>query len=206
MSNPHLLIVLTGGPCGGKTTLIAELSNDPAWAGRFSALPEAIQTLRYSGLSLDEKPFQRAMVHMQLAMEDGLMRAFDPYDRRLIICHRGALDPLAYWLGRGWDEQEFFAYTGTTRQSLCARYTAVLHLVTAADGATAHYARWPDNPRSEQPEDAIRLDKLLQRVWGEHPCYYRLDNIGRDWEDKSQAACEILERYWHGFTVRGSTC
>jgi predicted ATPase len=192
--SPHPLIALTGGPGGGKTTLIEQLSCDPAWAGRFAALPEAIFTLRHSGLSMDEKPFQRAMLHMQLAMEDGLRRALDPHDHRLILCHRGALDPLAYWLDRGWDEQEFFTFTGTRRARLYARYTAVLHLVTAADGAAEHYARWPDNPRGEMPEDAIRLDHLLQRVWGEHPNYYRLDNAGRDWEDKFQAACEILER------------
>ena len=195
IKSAHPLIVLTGGPGGGKTTLIEQLSRDPTWAGRFSALPEAIFALRHSGLSMDEKPFQRAMLHMQLAMEDGLRRALDPQDCRLILCHRGALDPLAYWLDRGWDEQEFFTFTETTRENLYARYTTVLHLVTAADGAVEHYARWPEAHRPEHPADAIRLDRLLERVWGQHPNYYRLDNAGRNWKDKFQAACEILERY-----------
>lgn len=190
------IIALTGGPGGGKTTLIEELYRDAAWAGRFAALPEVIFTLRRSGISPDEKLFQRAMLHLQLGMEDGLVRALDPQDHRLILCHRGALDPLAYWLDRGWEEQEFFAYTGTIRESLYARYTAVLHLVTAADGAAEHYARWPDAHRPEHPEDAIRLDHLLQHVWGEHPNYYRLDNEGKDWTAKSQAACELLEHSW----------
>jgi tRNA uridine 5-carbamoylmethylation protein Kti12 len=36
------LIALTGGPGGGKTTLIEELAQDPAWRETFVALPEAI--------------------------------------------------------------------------------------------------------------------------------------------------------------------
>jgi hypothetical protein len=37
-----MLIVLTGGPGGGKTALIQELLRDPAWQGWVVALPEAI--------------------------------------------------------------------------------------------------------------------------------------------------------------------
>ncbi len=136
------------------------------------------------------------MLHMQLAMEDGLVRVFEPHDCRLVLCHRGALDPLAYWLDRGWAEGEFYEYTGTNREALYRRYTAVLHLVTAADGAAEHYTRWPDAHRPEKPEDAVRLDRLLQYAWGDHPAYYRLDNEGRDWPAKFQAAGAILERFW----------
>jgi len=198
MSN-HPLIVLTGGPGGGKTTLIEQLCHDAAWVGRFAALPEAIFTLRHSGISPGEKLFQRLMVHIQLGMEDGLRRALDPQDPRLILCHRGALDPLAYWLDRGWAEQEFFDYTGTGRESLYARYTAVLHLVTAADGAIEHYTRWPEAHRPETPENAIRVDRLLQSIWDGHPQYYRLANEGCDWQVKFQESCQILERCWSAY-------
>ena len=192
----HPLIVLTGGPGGGKTTLIEELSCQSSCSGRFAALPEAIFILRHTGISPRKKLFQRAMVHLQMAMEDGLSRALGPHDRRLILCHRGALDPLAYWLDRGWPEQEFFEYTVTTREGLYQRYTAVLHLITAADGAAEHYTRWPDAHRPERPEDAIRLDGLLYQVWRDHPAYYRLGNEGQDWAAKVRAAGAILERFW----------
>jgi hypothetical protein len=72
------------------------------------------------------------------------------------------------------------------------RYTAVIHLVTAADGAAAHYTRWPDADRPERIEDAIRLDSLLHQVWRAHPRYYRLDNEERDWQAKSEEAQRIL--------------
>jgi hypothetical protein len=198
-------IVLTGGPGGGKTTLINELAADPAWAGRFLALPEAIAVAGQTGVSPREPLFQRLMVATQQGMEvaafdverfdDAAAHALERDDWRLILCHRGTLDPLAYWLDRGWPEAEFFTFTGTTRAEHYARYAAVIHLVTAADGAAAHYRRWPEAHRPETPEDAIRLDRLLERVWSGHPHYHRIDNVGRDWPAKAAAAQVILAPY-----------
>jgi len=35
MTNNRPVVVLTGGPGGGKSTLIEDLGQDPMWAGRF---------------------------------------------------------------------------------------------------------------------------------------------------------------------------
>jgi hypothetical protein len=195
MSNQSI-IVLTGGPCGGKTTLINELSSDPAWAGRFAALPEAISLMGTLGISSSEKLFQRVMVHTQMALEDGLVRVLDPDHKRLILCHRGSLDPLAYWLDRGWPKEEFFEYTGTTREMHYRRYTGVIHLVTAADGAQHAYRHWPDTHRPETTGQAIRLDRLLQKVWSGHPRYFKIGNEDCDWPAKAQKAREILVKLY----------
>jgi len=141
------------------------------------------------------------MVALQMGLEDALRCALSDGPPRLVLCHRGSLDPLAYWLDRGWPEDEFFTFTGTKREDHYRRYTAVIHLVTAADGAVAHYARWPEAHRPEQVEDAIRLDGLLHQVWRGHPHYYRLGNEGRDLAAKSQAARRIL----FGFPVVDGT-
>jgi len=194
-SQPRPQIVLTGGPGGGKTTLLEELARDPAWAGRFLALPEAIFCLGRVGISPRERLFQRLMVETQRALEAALARALEPDDPRCILCHRGTLDPLAYWLDRGWDEAAFFAYTGTSYETHYGRYRAVIHLVTAADGAEAHYQNWPDAHRTESVKHAVRLDRLLHRVWSGHPHYYRLDNAGRDWPTKSAAARALLAEF-----------
>ena len=187
------MIVLTGGPGGGKTTLIEELAHDPAWRGRFLALPEAIFSLGRVGISPREQLFQRLMVETQRALEEALARTLDPDDPRFILCHRGTLDPLAYWLDRGWAEEEFYSFTRTRREDHYRRYKAVIHLVTAADGAAAHYARWPDAHRPETIDHAVRLDRLLQEAWSGHPNYVYLDNVGRDWAQKSQEARQILD-------------
>ena len=186
------LIALTGGPGGGKTTFIEELCRDPAWAFRCAAVPEAIFTLRHNNISLNEKLFQRIIVQMQMAMEDVLAQALGQDNSRLILCHRGSLDPLAYWLDRGWLEEEFFKYTESTREVHYQRYVAVIHLVTAADGAVEHYKMYPDAHRPETPQKAIHLDQLLQQVWNGHPRYFRIDNEGNNWLAKAQKAREIL--------------
>jgi hypothetical protein len=194
----NTFVVLTGGPGGGKSSLIEEIQRDPAWSGRIGSLPEAISFMSQVGLSLLEPLFQRTMVHLQMALEDGLDRAFVHNQIRLILCHRGSLDPLAYWLDRGWAEEEFFAFTGTRLEEHYRRYAAVIHMVTSADGATPCYARWPEAHRPEEVEDAVRLDRLLHRIWSGHPGYHRLDNAGRDWAAKSLAARRIVGRYLSG--------
>jgi hypothetical protein len=137
----------------------------------------------------------RLAVEIRCSLEEGLACALDLADLHLILPHRGTLDPLdplAYWLDRGWPEAEFFAFTGTNRVEHYRRYAAVIHLVTAADGAPARYTRWPGAHRPEQIEDAIRLDRLLHQVWRDHPHYYRLDNERKDWPAKSGEARRIL--------------
>jgi hypothetical protein len=186
------VIVLTGGPGGGKSSFIEDLRSDPDWTGRFVALPEAVQYARFINISPREKLFQRAVVHMQIGLEESLDDTLGPADTRPIICHRGSLDPLAFWLKRGWPEDEFFTLTGLSRAEHYHRYAAVIHLVTAADGVPREYTRWPQAHRPEEPDEAIQLDHWLVEAWSRHPYYYRLDNDGRDWAAKSRAARELL--------------
>jgi predicted ATPase len=190
--NKRPVIVLTGGPGGGKSSLIEDLRRDPAWAQRFVALPETVHYAKFVNIPYTEKLFQRAMVYLQIGLEDALNRALDANDPRAIICHRGTLDPLAFWQQRGWSVDEFFKFTNTTRAQHYHRYAAVIHLVTAADGAPNAYARFPASHRPEEADEAIRLDHWLREAWCEHPHYFRIDNAKHDWATKSQEARRIL--------------
>jgi predicted ATPase len=186
------IIVLTGGPGGGKTTLIEELRRDPVWNERFLIVPEAIGYAGQVGMSVQERAFQRLMVETQAALETALQQTLAPDDPRCILCHRGTLDPLAYWLARGWPEGDFYAFTNTRLADHYSRYSAVLHLVTAADGAAVHYRSRPLAHRGETPEEAARLDRLLAHAWGDHPCYHRLGNGPGGWPAKAAKAKGIL--------------
>jgi hypothetical protein len=105
------------------------------------------------------------------------------------------LDPLAYWLRNGWPEDEFFAYTQTTREEHFGRYLGVIHLQTAAIGAETHYHRWPDAHRPETPEQAAETDHLCAYAWGAHPRYVLIDNAGRDWSAKAWATRDLLNHW-----------
>ena len=186
--NANPIIALTGGPGGGKSTLIKELLEDQDWAKKIIALPEAISIVGPMGISLRERLFQRIMVEIQIALEEAINQALNSSYPRVILCHRGTLDPLVYWLVQAWPEDEFFNFTRTSREQHYKRYIGVLHLVTAAEGAPKYYTRWPDSHRPE----AIRIDRLLGYVWQDHPQYHRFDNHEKDWETKAQEARATL--------------
>lgn len=189
------VIVLTGGPGGGKTTLIDYLSRDPEWTASFVSLPEAALYARHLNIAPAEKLFQRVMVRIQTALEDAMNDALGPMDPRAVLCHRGSLDPLAFWLREGWPADEFFDFTKTTKESHYLRYAAVLHLVTNAMDVPREHTRWPElnNPRAI--EHAVEIDDQLGKIWSGHPRYVRIANEGRDWPMKYRAARAELAKH-----------
>jgi len=50
------IFVLTGGPGGGKSTLLEELQRDPTWTGRFVAMPETILIMEHFRKFLTVEP------------------------------------------------------------------------------------------------------------------------------------------------------
>jgi len=56
------------------------------------------------------------------------------------------------------------------------RYEAVIHLVTAADGATEFYGNTNNEARYENIDDSIELDKKLINSWVGHPHFSIIDN------------------------------
>jgi hypothetical protein len=139
--NPR--IVLTGGPCGGKTTLLRELRAADPRGERWLLVPEAAPLLFQAGLArLDgcRQSFQQAVVKLQIALEESCGAAAHPH--QVLLCHRGTLDALACWMRNGWEEGEFFAATGMSREEHYRRYLSVIHLQTVAIGAEGCYRRW----------------------------------------------------------------
>ena len=90
--------------------------------------------------------------------------------------------------------------TRTTRADHYSRYTAVLHMESAAVRAPRHYVRYPEAHRPETIADAARLDGLLGELWGGHPRYRFV--AGREsLEEKMEDAAAVLEREvgWAGY-------
>lgn len=186
-------IVLTGGPGGGKSTLMRELRAEDPHAKRWLLAPEAAPLLFQAGLGAREKSFQRAVVRPQMALEEICMETASP--GQVLVCHCGTLDPLAYWLRNGWDEKEFFSLTHMSREEHFRRYFGVIHLQTAAIGAEAHYRRWPDAHRPETLAQAAETDRLCAHAWSAHPRYVLIENTDQDWPDKARAAHDLLTRW-----------
>jgi len=170
-----------------------ELRAEDPHAKRWLLVPEAAPLLFRVGLDGQKKRFQRAVVRLQIALEEICAEAAS--HGQVLICHRGTLDPLAYWLRNGWEESEFFALTAMGREEHFQRYFGVIHLQTAAIGAEMHYHRWPDAHRPETPAQAAGIDRLCVHAWSEHPSYALIKNTGQAWPDKAQAAYNLLTRW-----------
>lgn len=191
-------IVLTGGPGGGKSTLMAELRAEDPQAERWLLVPEAARLLLSAGLVQGSKHFQNEVVRLQIALEAGVARGGgcggDGPDR-VLICDRGTLDSLAYWRLCGWSDQEFFNLTRMDLEAHGVRYDGVIHLQTSAIGAEGHYAHGAEAGRIESSGQAAEIDRQCGQVWAGHPRYVLVENAGRDWAAKSQAARDVLRRW-----------
>lgn len=166
---------------------------------RWILVPEAAPLLFEAGLSARDKAFQSAVVRLQIALEDGCDLAAP--SGAALVCDRGALDPLAYWLTFGWKEAEFFACTGFSRRELLARYTGILHLQTTALGAEALYRHWPDAHRPETARQAAEIDCFCLHAWNGHPRHIVLENGYGGWKQKEQQARHALHG-WAGKQIK----
>src|SRR3989344_4034263 len=144
-------IVLTGGPCAGKTTGLNYLSEKLRDRGfHVLIVPEAATTFRIAGGIHDIAHFarhdprahseiQRTFMRIQHDLRRhyaDLERVFDP-SRTVILFDRGEMDGAAYM------PQSIFEAIiheeGWPVTDLRDRYNAVIHLVTAANGAEEFY-------------------------------------------------------------------
>lgn len=190
--NPHRkVIVITGGPCGGKTMIIKELRGNIDYAEQIITLPEAIFTALKTNISPKDKLFQKIIVEIQAGMEYALDSCNN--SDRIIICNRGTLDPFAYWINSGWEKDEFFSFTETSVDEHYDRYTAVIHLQSTAINAREYYLKYPRAERHEPPEEAAKIDKLLYKSWMKHKNYFFIENNKFNWREKKGKALSIIE-------------
>lgn len=199
-------IVLTGGPCGGKTTALARITDHFTSLGyKVFTVPEVPTMVTQAGWNYmtSNSAFyyegELVILELQLALEDSIMRLAQtvaPDQPCLIICDRGTMDISAYISPEMW--QELNQRTGTTTDGLMARYDAILHLVTAADGAEKFYTTANNAQRYEKAdEEGLKLARMLDRkvltAWQRHSHLRVIDNTG-DFECKlSRVLAEISD-------------
>ncbi len=174
-------IVITGGPCAGKTTAMSWIQNAFTREGYLVLFVDETATQLSSGgapwkLTRNNREYQYQITRLMLAKEEaftGAARTFDA-DKVLIVCDRGALDNRAYMT-----EDEFryvLEKLNTSEVELRDHYDAVFHLVTAARGAEQFYTLANNAARYETPEEAVRVDDALIAAWTGHPHLRVIDN------------------------------
>jgi hypothetical protein len=183
MSKKIWKIVLTGGPCSGKTTSLASIYEKFSSEIDIISVPETATLTFRGGVKINPATysfkelviFTRELIKMQINLENYFENLAQLNKKpTLIICDRGTCDTFAYCSPEvkeavlkeeGWD-MHYLNF---------GRYDMVVHLVTSANGASEFYNA--DNvARFESIEDAIKTDNRIQRVWMKHPAFTIIDN------------------------------
>ncbi len=174
-------IVITGGPCAGKTTAMSWIQNAFTQMG-YTVLfvPETATELITGGVAPwtcgGNVDYQKCQMKLQIEKEKVFCAAAAtmPVDKVLVVCDRGTLDNKAYM-----DELEFQSVLrsiDTNEVELRDNYDAVFHLVAAAKGAVSFYTTANNTARTETPEEAVAMDDKLISAWTGHPHFRVIDN------------------------------
>ena len=181
-------IVITGGPCAGKSTAMSRIQQHFEEIGyRVLFVPETATELITGGVAPwscgTNADFQKAQITLQLEKERVFETAASTMnsEKILIVCDRGIIDNKAYM-----SDSEFgdvISSLSKNEVELRDNYDAVFHLVTAAKGAVEFYTTANNSARTETPGQAAALDDKLIAAWTGHP-HFRVINNETDFDGK----------------------
>jgi CYTH domain-containing protein/predicted ATPase len=178
-------IVLTGGPCSGKTTgapYLMERLSDIGFYPVFN--PEVPTSLMSRGITpkdgiIPVHIFQR-LIARQILHEEAIAKlalAHINHPRPIIVVDRGLMDAKAYT-----EESEFAKILREHNLDLVSardkRYSGVYHLRTAALGAEAFYGNTTNPHRLEDLTQARVQDERTLAAWIGHPHLRIIPNNG----------------------------
>lgn len=176
-------IVLTGGPCAGKSAAMKWVRNAFAERGyKVLVIPETATELITGGVAPwscgTELDYQCCQMRFQTVKEEVFLTAAKsmPDEKILIVCDRGLMDNRAYM-----PADEFaiaLSKIQKTTEEILESYDAVFHLASTANGAPDIYReKAAANPaRTESLEEAVALDNRLIAAWSNHPHFRVIDN------------------------------
>ncbi len=174
-------IVITGGPCGGKSTAMSWIESNLSKQGyKVLFIPETASELILGGVAPwtvnTNYDFQKALVSLQIQKERVFEMAANNMENEkiLIVADRGISDNKAYMTDAEWES--LCRELGGSEIAFRDNYDAVFHLVTAAKGAEKFYTLSNNQARTETPEQAIAMDEKIITCWTGHPYLRIIDN------------------------------
>ena len=176
-------LVLTGGPCAGKTTgqnRVSDFFENLGW--KVYRVPETANILLGGGVKFaelsaqDALTFQENLIKTMIALESTYFQLAESCSKNcLVICDRGIMDATAFI-----SAEEWASIAKRNHWKTCnlrdKRYDQVIHMVSAANGAEMFYTTDDHETRSEGVELARQLDDRAAAAWIGHPYYDVIDN------------------------------
>ncbi len=170
--SPSKRIVITGGPCSGKSTAIYALTE--ALPHAFHVVPE-VATIVIGQINappfpaserLANRQFNRAMCGIQRHFEDmALLQALRDNTNALLI-DRGVMDNAAYVTD---GIQGLEHVRRTSRQLEFSRYDAVVYIDMPSEQVFYRCKGGNASRQEKSYEEARRLSQTVLNCWREHP-------------------------------------
>lgn len=183
-------VVITGGPCAGKTTALNHIKEAFEKRGYTPIFcPETATELISGGVApwtcTTNVEYQHCQLRLQHAKEQVFWEAANhmPPEKMVIIFDRAFLDNKVYMT-----DEEFAGLLeemGFQEESTRNWYDAVFHLETAAKGDESTYTLSNNEARYETAAQACELDDKLIKAWRGHP-YHRVISHESNFEDKME--------------------
>lgn len=193
-------VVLTGGPCGGKTTGQAKLATffeNLGW--KVFRVPETATVLMSGGISFGElneeqiMDFQEHLVKVMMALEDTYFSMAEKFDQNvLIIADRGTMDASAFIDKDNW-EKILNRLSLEEIEISDNRYNHIVHMQSAAIGAEKFYTVEDHAARFEGLELARDRDRRAMEAWRDHPYVDIIDNRS-DFDSKVNRLIDLVVR------------
>ncbi|MGN0793861.1 MAG: AAA family ATPase [Aristaeellaceae bacterium] len=202
MTQQIVKIVITGGPCAGKSTALSWIQkhfSQQGWTTLF--VPETATEFISGGVAPWTCGSNAEYQVVQMSLQREKERLFEqaartmPGERILIVCDRGMLDNCAYMNDEemAWVMEQI----GANEVELRDGYDAVFHLVTAAKGAEEFYTTANNSARIETVEQAVEMDNRIIAAWTGHP-HFRVVNNETDFEEKMRRLIREIATFLGG--------
>ena len=169
-------IVLTGGPCAGKTTTITKVEEHLIERGyHVLVLNECATEMIKGGIRPfgDNKAtvydFENEILNLQLYKEKRYKDFLSKYpdDTKIIILYdRGTVDVKAYLGEENYDKM--LKENNLNNDDLLNEYDLVIHMTTVAKEEENKYSNASNKARFEEAKEAIDLDKRTNEAWSKH--------------------------------------
>lgn len=173
-------VVLTGGPCSGKSTVMRALQDE--FQSEILVVPEVATLLLEGGFPTPGKhlpwseewqaAFQAAVLPLQRSLEAAHRLMASANGAKLLLCDRGELDGAAYTPG---GVTAFAERYQVDVPAALGRYRAIIHLESLATADPAKYGKANNESRFEPLERAQELEHATRAAWVDHPCRIVID-------------------------------
>jgi hypothetical protein len=217
-SSRPFVVVLTGGPCAGKTSAMAFLRDRlskrgfqvltvPENATHFLANSEGFQP-EWAGKPA-QVAMQRIFLEYQMAQEEAF-KAFahlHPTKRSILLLDCCTLNSKVYLTDEQWKQVlQLPGHTRLTEQQLFARYDLVIHMVSCAFEGLYEWGPGSNNPgRYHSPEEAKECDKRSLDVFANHT-QVRVVPHFPNFHSKMQQVLHFLNDALHIDGLTGKRC